>query len=99
MLLKFRTSNHYLPIEIGRWNNTPIEYRTCTFCNNDIGDKFHYLFMCIFFANSQTSLLKSYYYIKPNMFKFKKLITINKISAQKKLWKLVRKIIDKCPKP
>ena len=45
ILLKFRTSNHYLPIQTGRWNNTPIEHRTCTFCNNDIGDEFQYLFI------------------------------------------------------
>ena len=45
-------------------NFTPIEYRTCTFCNNDIGDEFHYVFMCTFFATSRKSLLKSYYHIR-----------------------------------
>ena len=95
ILLKFRTSNHYLPIETGYWN-TPIEYQTCTFCKNDIGDEFQYIFMCTFLANSRKSLLKSYYYIRPNMFKFKELMTINKISALKKLCKLIREIIDKC---
>ena len=98
-LLKFRTYNQYLPIETGRWNNTLIEYRTCTFCNNDIGDEFHYLFMCTSFANSRKSLLKSYYYIRLNMFKFKQFMTINKISALKKPCKLIREIIDKCRKP
>ena len=43
-LLKFRTSNHYLPIETGRWNNSPVDHRTCILCNNDIEDEFHYLF-------------------------------------------------------
>ena len=26
-ILKFRTSNHYLPVEIGRWNKIPLEDR------------------------------------------------------------------------
>ena len=33
------------------------------------------------------------------MFKFKQLMTNNKISALKKLCKLIREIIDKCRKP
>ena len=68
----FTTELHLAPpIKTGHWTNTPIEYWTRTFCTNDIGDKFHYVLMCTFFANSRKSLLKSYYYNRPNMFKFK----------------------------
>ena len=46
-ILKFRTSNHYLPVETGRWNKIPLEDRICTLCNeNDIADQFHYLLKC-----------------------------------------------------
>ena len=46
-LLKFRTSNHKLPIETGRWNKTDVADRKCTICSlNMIGDEFHYLFEC-----------------------------------------------------
>ena len=47
-LLKFRLSNHRLPVEAGRWENTPlVEDRKCTLCSkHDIGDEFHYLFVC-----------------------------------------------------
>ena len=31
-LLKFRTSNHNLPIETGRWKKIPITERKCTLC-------------------------------------------------------------------
>ena len=55
--------------------------------------------MCTLYANSRKSLLKSYYYIRPNMFKFKQLMTINKISALEKLCKLISEIIDKCCNP
>ena len=95
-LLKFRTSNHHLPVETGRWNNIPLEDRMCTLCNNnDIGDEFHYLFTCPFFNNSRKTLLKPYYYNKPNTLKFKQLMTDNKISIRKKLCKLIKEITDR----
>ena len=44
-IFKFRTSNHYIPIETGRWNNILVEDRICPLCNkNDIGEEFNYLF-------------------------------------------------------
>ena len=50
-IFKFRTSNHYVPIEIGRWKNILVEDRICPLCNkNDIGDEFHYLFICEVFT-------------------------------------------------
>ena len=32
---KFRTCNHKLPIEVGRYTNTPRINRICHFCNNN----------------------------------------------------------------
>jgi hypothetical protein len=32
-LCKFRTTNHKLPIEHGRWNNIPRENKKCNICN------------------------------------------------------------------
>ena len=32
---KFRTCNHKLPIEVGRYTNTPRINRICIFCNNN----------------------------------------------------------------
>ena len=44
-ILKFRTSNHNLPIETGRWSNIPKYERFCNLCSSPaIGDEFHYLF-------------------------------------------------------
>jgi hypothetical protein len=46
-LSKFRTTNHKLPFENGRWKNIARENRICPLCNNgEIGDEFHYLFKC-----------------------------------------------------
>ena len=55
--------------------------------------------MCTLYANSRKCLLKSYYCIRPNMFKFKQLMTISQISALEKLCKLISEIIDKCRNP
>ena len=49
-LIRFRLSNHYLPIETGRWKNVTLQNRICPLCNNFyIGDEFHYIFTCTFF--------------------------------------------------
>ena len=44
---RFRTCNHKLPIETGRWINVERNERKCIFCDkNDIGDEFHYILVC-----------------------------------------------------
>ncbi|CAG2256342.1 unnamed protein product [Mytilus edulis] len=46
-LCRLRTGNHRFPIETGRWENVARENRKCLLCNSgDIGDEFHYIFMC-----------------------------------------------------
>jgi hypothetical protein len=47
-ITKLRTCNLKLPIEMGRWKNIPRENRTCHLCNEEIGNAFHYLFICSF---------------------------------------------------
>ena len=48
-IIKYRTGNYRLPIETGRWDDTPLNERKCTVCNkNDIDDEYHYLFSCDF---------------------------------------------------
>ena len=46
LLLKFRTRNHRLPVEVGRWNKIELRERKCVFCKNDIGDEYHYILIC-----------------------------------------------------
>lgn len=46
-LIKFRTSNHRLPVETGRWYNIHFNERLCLLCNKGlIGDEFHYVLEC-----------------------------------------------------
>ena len=76
---KFRCSNIKIPIEVGRWKNTPRENRICCHCDsNTIGDEYHYFFVC---SNKQImSLRERYiptYYIKnPSQLKFIGLLSL-----------------------
>ena len=44
-IIKYRTGNHRLPVETGRWDDIPLNERKCKICTtDDIGDEYHYLF-------------------------------------------------------
>lgn len=76
-MVHFRTSNHRFPIETGRWNNTEINDRKCPLCEtNSIGDEFHYLLECPFFLNDRKRYVSDYYFKRPNIPKFKQLLTM-----------------------
>ncbi|MEW8548622.1 MAG: reverse transcriptase family protein [Candidatus Thiodiazotropha sp.] len=74
-MVRFRTGNHKMPIEIGRWNNIDIDQRKCLLCEkNSIGDEFHYLLECTFFKQARQSLVPYVYYNRPNILKFQELL-------------------------
>ena len=54
-LSRFRTGNHWLPIETGRWSGVPREDRLCPHCNS-LGDEFHFLFQCVLFSDLRLPL-------------------------------------------
>ena len=57
-LCKFRTTNHRLIIETGRWHNIDRDDRICTLCNAGlIGDEFHYLLECTYFNDDRKTFL------------------------------------------
>jgi hypothetical protein len=84
-LSKFRTTNHKLPVENGRWKNIARENRICPLWNNgEIGNEFHYLFKCQYFGNRRKNDIKKNIRINPNIIKFKLLMTsTSKIELQK----------------
>ena len=82
-ILKFRTSNHKFPIELGRYTNRRVPYcdRKCTLCTtNDLGDEFHYLLKCPFFNSKRKQYIPRYYYTNPNVLKYKELL--NEVSIK-----------------
>lgn len=93
-LCKFRTSCTKIPIVTGRYRNVDREDRICTCCNIDIGDEYHYIFICSYFNNDRNSYLNSYYTKGHNTLKMDKLFSSTKISDMKKLASFTKCIIN-----
>lgn len=56
---KFRTCNHKLPIETGRWSNIERCHRICLLCNkNTLGDEYHYVMECQAFSIFRNKLIE-----------------------------------------
>lgn len=95
---RFRTLNHALPIERGRWLNIERGERKCISCNQ-LGDEFHYIMECSELANERKEFLPSYFTKRPNIAKFNSLFTSSKISVLKKLCKFIRCVNKKVSPP
>ena len=90
-LVKFRTGNHRFPVEIYRWEGIPLSERKYTLCNsNDIGDEYHYLLKCNFFADSRRQYIHKYYYTRSNMLKYKELLSLTSPAKLIKLSSFIR---------
>ena len=44
--IRFRTSCHGLPVDVGRHHNIPRWERLCTACGRGVGDEYHLVFEC-----------------------------------------------------
>ena len=69
-LINFRTRNHRLPFEIGRWRRIPRELRICHLCNKELCDEFHYFLSCKRLSNLRNHYLPSYCQKNQNIIKF-----------------------------
>ena len=93
-LLKFRVCNHRLPIQSGRIHNIPSCERICTLCtSNEIGDEFHYLFICQNdnIRNSRKKHLSKYFLCNCNILKFN---SIMNFQSKTKLIHLAKFALD-----
>ena len=81
-LCLFRTRNHILPIECGRWRNVDISERKCHLCHSDVGDEFHFLFCCPSIALERRKYIDRYYYPSPNVLKFDELMNTKNIQLK-----------------
>ena len=93
ILTAFRTRNHRLPVEVGRWSSIPLNERVCTFCATDIGDEYHYIMTCNFFSSQRMKFVKPYYYRNPNTIKFNALMNQNNVKQIKLLCSFIEIIM------
>ena len=57
-LAQFRAGILPLEIEIGRWQNKPLDMRICKLCDrNDVEDESHFILKCPFFFNERNSFM------------------------------------------
>ena len=83
-LIKIRTRNHKLPVDIGRWRRIPIDQRKCHLCDSDIGDEFHYILACKKLKDLRKKYLDSCYLRGPNTLLFCKLMNSKNVLHLKK---------------
>lgn len=92
LLTAFRTRNHRLPIETGRWSSTPLSERICKLCNLEIGDEFHYILKCSILNDQRMQLVKPFYRVRPNAIKFHSLMNHRNKVVIKNLCKFIEVI-------
>ena len=91
LLVKFRTSNHRLPIEVGRWRNIKRENRICNLCiGRNLGDEFHYLFECPSLSNERKKYFEPHFINRPNILKFCNLMYSKSVSVLCNMCKYIR---------
>ena len=93
ILTAYRTRNHRLPIETGRWSSIPASDRICQLCNADIGDEYHYIMQCPFFLEQRRRLIKPYFTTNINTLKFHELMNHNSKRVIKNLSLFIEIII------
>jgi hypothetical protein len=90
IITAFRTRNHRLPVEIGRWTGVPLNERKCCLCElNEVGDEFHYLLSCHYFKEYRKHFIKQYYFKNANIIKFSQLLNIENKNQLIKLCKFL----------
>lgn len=90
-LSKFRTSNHKLAIERGRYNNIVRHERKCNLCTeNKLGDEFHFLLECPSLNELRQKYLPSIVQSPRNIISLTKLMTDEKKKTLYKLSQFVR---------
>lgn len=92
-ILAYRTRNHKLPIETGRWLKRERCLRLCTLCHSEMGDEFHYLFNCKQLKHARQLYIKPYYRKSPNVIKYQQLLSTHNNKDLKNLAKFVALIM------
>ena len=94
-LVKYRTLNHRMPIQKGRFLKMNRSERVCLKCNSgDLGDEFHYLFTCSYCTEERKRLIKTYYWKRPNAIKYQQLLGSSSRLVLLKLVRFIRFILS-----
>ena len=90
----FRSLNHKLPIEYGKFWGVERDDRTCELCFfNKLGDEFHYLFECSYFEDQRRIYIPRVLSKHPNTFKFRTFMNSKELPLLFKLGKFCKEIL------
>ena len=97
-LSKFRCRTHRLPVNKGRFDANVVDDLQCPLCTpTDIGDEFHYIFVCPFFQNERKMYIPSNLCgssLRPSALHMDKVFNTAHACQLKKLAKFVRIIMS-----
>ena len=70
--------------------------RICTFCRDDIGDEFHYLFICKheLIADLRSKFIPKYYTLNPTIHKLKGLLSLCKVPLLNHISLFISNFVD-----
>lgn len=89
---KFRCKNNKLPVNLFDENAD----KTCPLCNSgDLGDEYHYIFLCNSFSNERKLYIQEYFYSRPNTLKMSQLFNSQNLNTLIKLCKFIAIILEK----
>ena len=94
--ISFRTRNHRLPVETGRWQNIELQERKCNLCSNAVGDEFHYMLMCDKLKEQRQNFLKACFYKRPNTLKYDSLMTSKNTKILTSVSKFIKTTYEIC---
>ena len=92
---KFRCKNNKLPVNKQRFDKEILD-RNCNLCQNrDLGDEFHYIFICKFFSKERKKYLDHNFCTKPNVLKMQELFNSQEKLTLINLCKFIAIIVKK----
>ena len=90
-MCKFRTCNHKLSIEKGRYTNVPRAQRMCNMCDAaQLGDEFHFLFQCTKLTNIRAQYIPRYYVTRSNTLKMEQLMNVTNKKLRLNIARFIR---------
>ena len=91
-MTKFRCGTHHLPISERRYQEIG-PHNMCPLGCDDVGDEYHYLLCCPALSHYRDMYIDRYYYIRPNVIKFNKLMNLKNKQKLSKVAKFTKTIM------
>ena len=95
IVCKYRTVNHKLPIETGRYTRIPRKERVCKMCNSgQLGGEFHFCLECPALKQVRIQFLPANIYKRPNVINFGRILNIKNKIALVNVAKFIKSGLD-----